>query len=194
MRTNLFLSVSAITLILASCSPTVPGELNTIIKQSPTSTVIEDTFNSTATVTAIDSSARKLSVTYENGKRSTLTCGPEVVNFHQILVNDRIKVRIREQTAVYLDKGKPLAAATEASHVTYSAMGAKPGVATSAVIGATVRISAMDTGARKLTLQTIDGALETIKVGDQIDFSKLNVGDSVSIRKTEEVTMFVDHP
>ncbi|MEY3898688.1 MAG: hypothetical protein RLZZ214_4210, partial [Verrucomicrobiota bacterium] len=70
-------------------------------------------FKSTATVTAIDDPNRKLKLTFADGSRKTVKCGPEVRNFNQIHINDRVKLLVTEEVAIFLDKSaKPGATGT----------------------------------------------------------------------------------
>lgn len=189
------LALPAVALLaLASCSPSIPGELTTTVKQSPTGTTVVDTFKSTATVTAINSSTRKINVTYANGKRSTVKCGPEIVNFNRIHINDKVKLTVTEETAVFLDKGKPVAGASGSMAVLLAPVGAKPGAVSADTVQATVKITAIDKNTRKVTFENKDGETETIKVGDHIDLTKVKVGDSVTVRRTESVALLVETP
>ena len=181
-------------LAIASCNPGIPGEQNTTVKKSATGTTVVETFKATATVTSIDSADRELVLTLSNGKRKTVKCGPEVVNFHSIHVHDRVNVTVAEEIAVYLDKGKPMAGASGSTTVALAPLGAKPGAVMADTVQATVTISAIDTAARKVTFRNKDGNSETIKVGDHIDLTKVKVGDSVTIRKTEAMAILVETP
>ena len=192
---SIALTLPAIALFaIASCSTSIPGEETTTVKKSATGTTVVDTYKATATVASIDSSNRKLTLTLSNGKRKTIKCGPEVVNFPSIEVGDRVNVTITEELAVYLDKGKPVSGATGAAAVVLAPLGAKPGVVTADTVQATVKISAIDTTARKVTFKTKDGDTETVKVGDHIDLKKVKVGDSVTIRRTEAMGILVEKP
>lgn len=181
-------------LAIASCSTAIPGEQSTTVKKSATGTTVVDTYKATATVASIDTSKRKLTLTLTDGKRKVVTCGPEVVNFHSIEVGDRVNVTVTEELAVYLDKGKPVGGASGAATVALAPLGAKPGVVTSDTVQATVKISAIDTTARKVTFTTKDGESETVKVGEHIDLTKVKVGDSVTIRRTEAMAVLVETP
>ena len=189
------LALPAVALLaLASCSTTIPGEQSTTVKKSATGTTVVDTYKATATVASIDTAKRKLTLTLSNGKRKTVTCGPDVVNFHSIEVGDRVNVTVTEELAVYLDKGKPVAGASGAAAVALAPLGAKPGVVTADTVQATVEISAIDTAARKVTFKSKNGESETVKVGDHINLAKVKVGDSVTIRRTEALAILVETP
>src|SRR5262249_46665939 len=95
MRMKLFLLpvVSSAILALASCSPTTYGPIDdkahdaTYEPGVPGGTVVE-TYDLTATVTEVDASTRKVTLVAKNGKKATVKCGPEVINFDQIRVGD----------------------------------------------------------------------------------------------------------
>ncbi len=185
---------AAALLALASCSTPIPGEQTTTVKHSATGTTVVDTYKATATVASIDSTNRKLTLTLSNGKTKVVKCGPEIVNFHQIHIHDHVKVTITAETAVYLDKGKPMAGAMGTTTVGVARLGDKPGVVAADTVQATVKISAIDTAARKVTFTNKDGHSETVKVGDHIDLTKVKVGDSVTIRRTEAMAVLVETP
>jgi len=179
-------------LTLSSCT-TIPGELHTAVKKSDTSAVSVETYKATATVTAIDAATRKAKLTLTNGKRITVTCGPDVVNFHQIRINDRVKVTMTKEVAVYLDKAKP-ANATRDTTVGYAPIGAKPGKVIAHTVQATVKISAIDIKTRNVTLIGKDGTSTTIKADEHVNLAKVKVGDSVTACVTEAVAVSVEKP
>jgi hypothetical protein len=180
-------------LAISSCSPAIPGEGSTTVKKTDTSTTVVETFKATATVTAIDASTRKLKLTYSDGTRKTVKCGPQVRNFNQIHINDRVNILVTEEVAIFLDKSaKP--GATSTGVVGVAPLGAKPGVVMADTVQATVKITAIDTATRKVTFVTKAGESETVKASGHIDLKKIKVGDSVTIRRTEAVAVSVEKP
>jgi hypothetical protein len=183
----------AVLLTLGACSPTIPGEQDTRVKKTDTSTTVVETFKATATVTAIDANTRKLTLTFSDGSRKTVKCGPEVRNFNQIHINDRVNLLVTEEVAVFLDKNaKP--GTTGSGVVALAPLGARPGVVMADTVQSTVRITAIDTATRKVTFVTRTGRSETVKASSHIDLTKVKVGDSVTIRQTEAVAISVEKP
>ena len=180
-------------LALGSCAPAIPGERNTTVKTTATSTTVSDTFKATATVTAIDATSRKLKLTLSDGSRTTVKCGPEVRNFSQIQINDRVRIVVTEEITAFLDKGESVGA-SGAGLVSRARAGAKPGVFMADSVKGTVKIIGIDTTSRNLTFVNSAGKTETFKVGDHIDLGKVKVGDSVTIRHTEAVAVSVEKP
>jgi len=177
---------------IASCSPGIPGQLDTTVKRSSTGTTVVDTYKATATVAAIDPATRRLKLILSNGRSKVVKCGPEVVNFPRIRVHDHVRVTVTEEIAVYLDKGKKATDASGSALVGLSPLGAKPGVVMAGTVQATVKISAIDTSTRKLTLRTKEGQTEILKAGEHINLAKIKVGDSVTIRRTEAMGLLVE--
>ena len=175
---------------LSSCSSTSDGQ-STVVHKTDTGTTVVDTYKETAKVTAINASARKIELTTSDGTRTTVKCGPEVRNFGQIHINDRVKVTLTEQIAAYLDKGKPQGSAS-ATTVALAPLGAKPAVVMADTVQATVKITAIDTKTRKVTFKSKEGKSVTLKVGQHIDLAKVKVGDSVTIRQTEAVAISLE--
>jgi hypothetical protein len=180
-------------LAISSCAPTMPGEQSTTIHKTDTSTTVVDTYKATATVSAIDATTRKLKLTLSDGRRTTVKCGPEVRNFPQIHIGDRVNVVITEEIAAYLDKGEPMGV-SGASAVALAPLGAKPGVVMADTVQGTVKITAIDTATRKVTFINKAGKSKTLKVGEHINLTKVKVGDSVTLRQTEAVAVTVEKP
>jgi len=182
----------ALLLPLSSCT-TIPGERHTVERKSGTSAIFVDTYKATATVTAIDAATRHVKLTLTNGRRITVKCGPEVVNFHQIHINDRVNATVTKEVAVYLDKGKPPGAGAVAS-VAYAPIGSKPGRAIVSTVQATVKITAIDTKTRNVTFVSKDGTSATVKADEHVNLAKIKVGDSVTASVTEGVAVSVEKP
>ncbi len=184
--------LSAALLTLSSCS-SIPGQASSAVTKTGTSTTFVDTYKATATVTAIDAATRHVKLTLTDGRRITVKCGPEVVNFSQIRIHDRVIVTLTAELAVFLDKGKAPGDAGAAA-IVYAPVGGKPGKAFAGVVQATVRIAAIDAKTRVVTYKTKGGASRTIKAGEHIDFAKVKVGDTVTVRQTESVAVSVEKP
>src|SRR5512135_1323961 len=96
-------------LALASCSSTssTPSTARydttsaIAVQEGVPGGVVVETHRMTAKVTAIDAAHRKVVVS-QDGKETTLKCGPEVINFDQIRVGDQLKVVVTEEVVAYL--------------------------------------------------------------------------------------------
>ena len=179
--------------LLSACSTSVPGEQHTAVAKTATSTTFTDTFQATARVSAIDAATRSLTLALENGKQTTIKCGPEVKNFKQIHVNDVVMVTVNEELSIYLDKGRKMGTSESATGV-LAPLGTKPGIAAVDTVRETVKITEINKTAHEVTFRGKDGQARMTKVGDHIDLSKAKVGDSVTISHTEGVAVSVQKP
>ncbi|MCU0788215.1 MAG: hypothetical protein MUC91_08505, partial [Verrucomicrobia bacterium] len=80
---------------LTACS-TTEGTEEVDAVETPDGAMIVDTFTTTATVTAINTADRKVTLKTPNGHKTTYKCGPDMVNFSQIAVGDQVKATVSE--------------------------------------------------------------------------------------------------
>jgi len=179
-------------LTFTSCS-TTGGDEEIVAVETADGAAIVETFKTTATVTAIDAATRKVTLTMAGGKRTTVKCGPQVVNFSQIQVNDHLNVTITEELAVFLSKGNPPSAAA-AVGVAIAPIGAKPGAIIADTVQITAKITAINAQTRKVTFALPDGSTKTVAVGKQVNLSGLQAGDDVTVQHTEALAITVEKP
>jgi hypothetical protein len=146
----------------------------------------------TATVEAVDKQTRTVTVRRESGEVKTLEVPPEVRNFEQVEVGDRVRAEYVDAVAVSLGRpGEPLGSA-DTSVVTVAPAGAKPGATSvrTRVVAAT--ITALDKEQRLVTLQGPLGNRRTIHLDAGVDIGRINVGDNVQVRHTEATMLAVE--
>src|SRR5690349_20443824 len=101
--------------------------------------VKKDTVEATATIEAIDTENRLLSLRGPGGM-ATIQAGPEIKNFDQIHVGDEVKVTYTSALAAAITKSKDQAS-TQIDAASYTASaGSKPGAAVGATVKTTVVI------------------------------------------------------
>jgi hypothetical protein len=93
--------------------------------------------------------------------------------------------------AVYLQKGNPTTQADATVAAARVPKGAKPGGFVVASTEQTATVVALDRDTRQATLQFADGKWRSFQVGENIDLTKVKVGDKVSIRRTEGAAILV---
>ncbi len=189
-------AVSAGAWTFTSCSSTPKGEATTAAayQEGVPGGVLVDTFKTTATVTGIETANRKVTLVSPEGKKTTYTAGPEVINFDQIRVGDQLKVTVAEQLVVYLaDKGAPPATGA-ADLVALAPKGAKPGGLMVSTTQITAKVKAIDLKKHKATLEFPDGATKTFPVRKDVDLTQRKVGEEVVIRTTDALAISVEKP
>jgi hypothetical protein len=188
MKPNLFPWVlAAAALTLTSCSSNVYGPMDesgsgaTFQQGVPGGTVV-DTHDFHATITSIDSAARKVTLRGENGEKETVKCGPGVVNFEQLRVGDVVQATLTSEVTVAMaDAANPLPR-MDTSTVAVAPRGAKPGILVAETQQYTATITKIDLKRRQAVLRFPDGSLRTFEVRKDVDMTQRKVGEEVSVR------------
>jgi len=153
-----------------------------------------DTITYVATVSGIDPSTRKVTLTTPDGKSSTFKADP-AVNLSNFQVGDEIGVQATEAIAISIKKdGTP---ASSPAAVALAAVGSD-GTTSAMLVGEAVEVSAkvvaIDPSTRKVTFQLADGSTRTVKVSKDIDLSQHSVGETVTLGFAESVILAVSRP
>ena len=183
-------------LAFSSCSSTPKGErtATAVYEEGVPGGVVVQTHKTTATVTGIDTANRKVTLVSPDGKKTTVKCGPEVINFDQIRIGDQLKVTVAEQLVIYMAKDRPPASDGEAALVALAPKGAKPGAFMANTVQVVAKVTAIDLKHQKATLQFPDGTSKTVAVRKDVDLTQRQVGEEVVIRCTEALAISVEKP
>jgi hypothetical protein len=156
--------------------------------------VAGDAIELDATVKAVDKETRSVTLEAETGKTVTVKAGPEVKNFDQIAVGDKVEVDYVEALAIHVEKagGSPMAEVGAA--IEKALPGQKPSVAVAGTVEIRAKVTAIDKEKRTVTLQGPENT-RTIKVDPKVKrFDELAVGDDVIVRYTEAIAIAVKKP
>lgn len=149
----------------------------------------------TATVTAVEPENRLLSLRNESGKVETIYIGPEIRNYDQIEVGDRVVVTYQQAIAAAVTRpDQSVKQAQVDATVERAEPGEKPRAEISASLVATVKIDAVDTTINTITFTRDDGLARTVRVEDPgaRQFMKgLKQGDLVTVTYTEALAVSV---
>ena len=182
--------------ILASCEsdkPTVEKTTTTSVQQGVPGGIVVDTYKMSATVTGIDSTKREVTLVTPEGKKSTVKCGPEVINFDQIRIGDQLTVTLIEEVAVYMATSAPTPD-NAAVAVALAPKGVKPGGIIAGTVQITATVTEIDLKRHKATLKFADGSTRTIAVRQDVDLTQRKVGEQVVIRTTGAIAILVNKP
>jgi len=147
-----------------------------------------------STIEKIDSKTREVTLKRQDGSLVTIVAGDEVRNFAQMKVGDIVETEIVQAVAVTLE---PAHTQVRERRDTYSGAralpGEKPGAKTVHSVEAVGTVQAIDTKARQVTIR---GAKQTVTLGvaDDVDLSKVKVGDNVHVGYVESVSIQVKAP
>jgi translation elongation factor P/translation initiation factor 5A len=156
--------------------------------------VTVETYKSSATVTAVDASARTVTVVSPEGAKATFKAGPEVINFDQIHVGDQIKATLTKELVVFLRKPGEPAADGEAAAIALAPKGTKPGIVMANTEEVTAKVTAINLKRHEATLLFPDGKSKIVKVRPDVDLARAKLGEEVVIRTTQAVALKVEKP
>jgi translation initiation factor IF-1 len=159
--------------------------------ETPDGAIIVDTFDTTATVLAVDGATRKVTLQTADGHKTKYQCSPDVVNFNQIQVGDTVKVEISEEAAVYLGQGDPPSAAA-GSAAALAPVGSKPAGVVVNTVQATAEVIAVNAKKHKVTLKLSNGTTKTLKVGKKVNMAAIEPGQDVTVVLTEGLAIRVE--
>lgn len=147
-----------------------------------------------ATVEAINPVTRMVSMRGPNGPASVVA-GPEVANFDQLQVGDKVTVTYYAGIAAQLNEsGAPVPDDADATKTYVAPLGAKPAAGVGQAISTTVRIESVDTSFDTVTFKRPDGFMRTVAVESE-DGKKfirtLKPGDAVDVVYTEAIAVQV---
>ena len=156
--------------------------------------VVEETFTASAVVRGVDAATRQVTVESEDGTIETFTAPPEMHNFDQLQVGDRVSATVVSRIIVYVDEKGPMAGASYDALVARAPKGAKPGalIAESFEMVGTVR--SIDPATRRATIEFAEGETRTVSIRDDVDLTRYKAGDKVVIRITQQVTLLAEAP
>jgi hypothetical protein len=185
---NLSFGTAFVLFSLGACASKPPDPVN-----------IENTKEESATVVAIDAPKRLLTLSDDTGAKVTIKAGPEIRNFAQIKVGDKVVARYYEAIAATLrqrgDGGGDTQAPVTDSVAGRAEAGAKPGVAAATQTVQTVRITDIDKKNHVVSFYGSDGLARSLPIKTpqgQAFAEKLKVGDEVEVTYTEALALTVE--
>ena len=173
--------------VIAQTAPAAGG----IVATAPGKAAAAEVVKLEATVAAIDKATRAITLKGPKGNELSMVAGPEVKNFDQVKVGDRVTLEYIEALSLELKKGGGAAVArTE----TAGAAAAKPGEKPAGAVGRQVTVVAdvVDVNAQS-KLVTLKGPQRTveIKVNDPEQLKLIKKGDQVEATFTEAMAIAV---
>jgi Cu/Ag efflux protein CusF len=143
----------------------------------------------TATVAAIDLTAREVTLKTADGENIVLVVGAEARNLGQIEVGDLVTAEYQVGLVVAL--GPPgVEARLQETEVLRTALGERPGGIVRATTAITATITAVDRETRRVTLQGPERTVE-LPVAEDVDLASVRVGDRVGAMFEESLAILV---
>jgi len=192
---------TAAVMALTSCSSTRHtaeplGETtrSTVYKEGVPGGVIVETTRLQATVVAIDTTNRAVTIAVADGRQKVIGCGPEVANFNQIRIGDRVNAVIKSELALALAGTDIPNVDASVAKVALAPKGDNPGGVMTQMQEYTATVTAINRHRREVTLRLPDDTTRTFTVRPDIDLSQRKVGQQVAVRVTVAVAISVENP
>ena len=147
-----------------------------------------------ATVVALDRSKRTFTLRDEQGNQRTVQAPPEMRNYPQLEVGDKVTATTKVESAIYLrEPGKADEESREgAVMVLTPPEGSKPGLLIAGTNSTIAVVKAIDTTAHTATLQFADGSSRTYKVRPDVQIKPEYLNREVVIRQDSEFAVTVE--
>jgi hypothetical protein len=145
-----------------------------------------------ATISAVDKTNRTFTLTASDGKTHSFTAGPEMRNFDQMNVGDKVEATYVEEMSISVNKSGATPSMQEKTAVVRAPKGAKPGVVLASSTEVTGVVTAIDHKARTVTLMGPKGKEATFPVKEGVKgFASVTKGDNVVVSYTDALSLSV---
>jgi len=180
--------VATMALLSGACS-LFGAKVETRTYETDDGALVVESVKLMATVKAIDRRSRTLTIDPKYGDDQTFEVPAEMVNFDQISVGDQVQAEIIEETAVSILQGGAPESIGALDGVALAQLGDKPAIGVVSTRELTADVVAIDAHSHRVTLEFIDGSVQSLKVGKHIDLSDISLDDSVRVQVTDAVAI-----
>ena len=144
----------------------------------------------TATIEAIDRSARQITLKNQKGELTTITAGPEVKRFDELKVGQTVSATYYESVAVNVRQ--PGAPAPSAGGAAVTPGGGKmPGATAAVQETVSVVVQSIDKANQAVTVKRKDGSVVSFRVQNPKYLEMVKTGDTVDITYTQAMLVEV---
>ena len=179
---------------LAAAVAALPASAQTgsaMVGTAPGKAAAVETIKVSATITAIDKATRDVTLKGPQGNEMTVTAGPEVKNFDQLKVGDKVDLNYIEALTLELKKGGGLVVQrTENTGVAGAKPGEKPAGAVGRQITVVADVIAVDPAKQVVTLKGPQRTVD-LRIPDPEQFKRIAKGDQVEATYTQAVALAV---
>ena len=162
-----------------------------VVDRQPGRVGIAQAVDVTATISALDAAKRELTLKGPDGKETTMVAGPEVKNYGQLKVGDKVDIQYVEALVLELKKGGGLPVArTEKESMTTAKPGETPAAKGGRKVTVVGDVIALDAATQTVTLKGPQRTAD-LKVRDKKQFDLISKGDQIEATYTEALAVAV---
>jgi len=155
-------------------------------------TKMGETVTATATIQAIDHTARTITLRGEDGTEDSLWVPPEVKRFGELKVGDKVKTRYYESYVFQIRKPGEKSNVVDQSVKRTIGTGPNPAATLAKQITATVEVLAVNMAASSITVKTADGHTVTRRIDNTKNLEGIKAGDKIDITYTQAAMVEVE--
>jgi hypothetical protein len=181
-------------LILTGCSSAtkVDKKTSVIFKEGVPGGTWTQTYQTAATVNAIDPITRQVTLVAPDKSQNTYEAGPKVA-LDQIKVGDEVKVTVAKELVMYLNP-EDVPAAPDLVGLVRATSGGQTGVLMANPVELTATIESVDLSKHEVTLRISDGRTGSFKARKDVDLTQVKPGAKVFIRTTAVAAITFEKP
>jgi Cu/Ag efflux protein CusF len=162
------------------------------VSSTPGKVQVADTIKVSATITAIDAKTRDVTLKTTGGKEAVVTAGPEVKNFAQLKVGDKVDMQYVEALTLELKKGGGLVVQrTDKAGAAAAKPGEKPAGAVGREVTVVADVVGVDAATQTITLRGPQRTVD-LRVRDPEQFKRIAKGDQVEATFVQAVAIAVE--
>jgi Cu/Ag efflux protein CusF len=186
---------SVVVLALAAASvlalPAVAQTSTTAVGVAPGMAKAAETVEITATITKVDAKTREVTLKGPKGREETIVAGPEVKNFAQLKVGQKVHAQYTQALVIQLHKGggKEIGR-TERAATASAEPGKTPGAAGTREVTLVGDVVALDPGTMMVTVKGKQRTVD-LHVQDPEQFKLIAKGDQIEARYVEAIAIVV---
>ncbi|MGG5873452.1 hypothetical protein [Pseudomonas peli] len=144
-----------------------------------------------AVVSAINYATSSVTLEDAQGHQRSFTASPEMINFPQLKVGDKVNATVVLEQVVYLREPGESSADSAAAVVATAPAGTKPGMLVADSVEITAVVKAIDTTLQTATLEFTDGTRKTVQVRPDVQLKTEHLNRQVVIRLSSALALRV---
>ena len=154
--------------------------------------VKSSTVSASATIQAIDTTARTITLRNDRGEEDIYSVGPEVKRFNEMKIGDTVKMTYMESLVLQIRKAGGAPGPTSVQGSVTPGTGRLPAATAAVQDKMTVTVKAIDPSLPSITVTTPDSRTITRKVENTKNLEGVNVGDLIDITYTRALLTAIE--
>jgi hypothetical protein len=191
MRTPLPLAALLLSIVTCAAQAQQSPAGATVVTSQPGRVEAAQVIKASVVVIAIDPAKRGLTLKAANGQVFDIVAGPEVRNFDQIKVNDRVVAEYVRALTLELRKGGGVRESAQSTDAARTKPGEKPGVAVGGQMTVVADVVDVNKKNKTISLRGPKGNVLVLDVQNPDQFKVVKKGDQVEADYSEALALSV---